>query len=83
VLNSLPEEVQQLIRNWHERGWTPMGRLGTPEDIGNVATLLFREGAVNYGPGDLRGRRRVPDEPGSADRNSNCLKSVPLYKSSE
>lgn len=45
VLNSLPEEVQQLIRNWHTRGWTPMGRLGTPEDIGNVATLLCADRA--------------------------------------
>ena len=45
VLNSLPEQVQELIRNWHTRGWTPMGRLGTPEDIGNVATLLCSEQA--------------------------------------
>ncbi|PYI48643.1 MAG: short-chain dehydrogenase, partial [Verrucomicrobia bacterium] len=45
VLNSLPEQVQDLIRNWHARGWTPMGRLGTPEDIGNVATLLCSEQA--------------------------------------
>ena len=45
VLNSLPEQVQQLIRNWHERGWTPMGRLGTPEDIGNVTALLCSEQA--------------------------------------
>lgn len=40
VLNSLPDQVQELIRNWHQRGWTPMRRLGTPEDIGNVAGLL-------------------------------------------
>lgn len=40
VLNSLPAQVQELIRNWHTRGWTPMGRLGTPQDIGNVAALL-------------------------------------------
>ncbi|MCI0441785.1 SDR family oxidoreductase [bacterium] len=40
VLNSLPPELQDLIRNWHKRGWTPMRRLGTPADIGNVATLL-------------------------------------------
>ena len=45
VLNSLPEQVQQLIRNWHQRGWTPMGRLGTPKDIGNVAALLCSEKA--------------------------------------
>ena len=40
VLNTLPPQAQDLIRNWHKRGWTPMGRLGTPEDIGNVASLL-------------------------------------------
>jgi enoyl-[acyl-carrier protein] reductase III len=45
VLNSLPEQVQTLIRNWHAGGWTPMGRLGTPEDIGNVASLLCSEKA--------------------------------------
>jgi enoyl-[acyl-carrier-protein] reductase (NADH) len=45
VLNSLPQEVQALIRNWHLRGWTPMGRLGTPEDIGNVAALFCSEEA--------------------------------------
>jgi NAD(P)-dependent dehydrogenase (short-subunit alcohol dehydrogenase family) len=45
VLNTLPEQVQELIRNWHVRGWTPMGRLGTPEDIGNVVRLLCSEDA--------------------------------------
>ena len=45
VLNSLPEQAQDLIRNWHERGWTPMGRLGTPEDVGNVAALFCSEQA--------------------------------------
>jgi len=45
VLNSLPEQVQDLIRNWHKGGWTPMGRLGTPEDIGNVVALFCSEQA--------------------------------------
>ena len=45
VLNSLPEQVQGLIRNWHIRGGTPMGRLGTPEDIGNVVALFCTEQA--------------------------------------
>jgi NAD(P)-dependent dehydrogenase (short-subunit alcohol dehydrogenase family) len=45
VLNSLPQQAQDLIRNWHARGWTPMGRLGTPEDIGNVVTLFCSEQA--------------------------------------
>src|SRR5436190_15883149 len=45
VLNSLPEQVQDLIRNWHKRGWTRMGRLGTPEDIGNVVAMFCGERA--------------------------------------
>ena len=45
VLNSLPPQVQELIRNWHKNGWTPMRRLGTPEDIGNVVALFCSERA--------------------------------------
>jgi NAD(P)-dependent dehydrogenase (short-subunit alcohol dehydrogenase family) len=45
VLNTLPDQVQQLIRDWHIRGWTPMGRLGTPADIGDVVVLLCSEKA--------------------------------------
>src|SRR3981189_31659 len=40
VLNSLPESFQTGIREWQERGWTPMGRLGTPADIGNAVALV-------------------------------------------
>jgi NAD(P)-dependent dehydrogenase (short-subunit alcohol dehydrogenase family) len=46
VMNTLPEQVQQLIRNWHKRGWTPMGRLGTPEDVGNVVVLFCSDKAT-------------------------------------
>src|SRR5437867_5470625 len=46
VLNTLPEQAQNLIRSWHIRGWTPIGRLGTPEDVGNaVALFCSREAA--------------------------------------
>lgn len=45
VLNTLPTEAQQLIRGWHERGWTPMGRLATPADVGDVVALLCSEQA--------------------------------------
>lgn len=45
VLNSLPQQAQDLIRNWHTRGWTPMARLGTPQDIGNVVALFCSEEA--------------------------------------
>jgi enoyl-[acyl-carrier protein] reductase III len=45
VMNTLPTQAQDLIRNWHTRGWTPMGRLGTPEDVGNVVALFCSERA--------------------------------------
>src|SRR5438445_7465774 len=45
VLNSLPEAVQDTIRNWHKDGWTPMGRIGTPADIGNAVSLLCSDEA--------------------------------------
>jgi NAD(P)-dependent dehydrogenase (short-subunit alcohol dehydrogenase family) len=40
VLNTLPDPVVQMIRDHHKNGWTPMRRLGTPGDIGNVVSLL-------------------------------------------
>src|SRR2546430_13827312 len=40
VLNTLPDAVQEMVRTRHRGGWTPMGRLGTPPDIGNAAALL-------------------------------------------
>jgi NAD(P)-dependent dehydrogenase (short-subunit alcohol dehydrogenase family) len=45
VLNTLPEPAQDLIRGWHQRGWTPMGRLATPADVGNAVALLCSEEA--------------------------------------
>ena len=45
VLNTLPEATQNLIRSWHQGGWTPMGRLGTPADIGNAVALLCSQEA--------------------------------------
>jgi NAD(P)-dependent dehydrogenase (short-subunit alcohol dehydrogenase family) len=45
VLNTLPPQAQDLIRGWHQRGWTPMGRLATPADVGNVVALLCSEEA--------------------------------------
>ncbi len=40
VLNGLPQPVVDTARAWHESGWTPMGRMGTPADIGNAVALL-------------------------------------------
>jgi NAD(P)-dependent dehydrogenase (short-subunit alcohol dehydrogenase family) len=45
VLNTMPDAAQELIRKWHANGWTPMRRLGTPADIGNVVTLFCSEQA--------------------------------------
>lgn len=47
VLNSLPDAAQDMIRTWHQgdAGWTPMGRLGTPADIGNAVALLCSDDA--------------------------------------
>jgi len=45
VLRALPQDIQDATRTWHEGGWTPMRRLGTPEDIGNAVTLLCMEEA--------------------------------------
>ena len=40
VLNSLPQVFQTAVREWQERGWTPMRRLGTPADIGDFVSLI-------------------------------------------
>jgi len=40
VLNTLPDPVQQMIREHHGSGWTPMRRLGTPLDIANAVALF-------------------------------------------
>jgi enoyl-[acyl-carrier protein] reductase III len=40
VFSGLPAHVQQAACVWHEAGWTPMGRMGTPEDIGQAVALL-------------------------------------------
>ncbi len=45
VLNTLPDVAQDMIRKWHRGGWTPMGRLGTPADIGNAVSLLCSDDA--------------------------------------
>ena len=45
VLNTLPPQAQDLIRNWLVRGWTPMRRLGTPEDVGDVVALFCSDQA--------------------------------------
>lgn len=43
VLNKLPDAAQNAIRRWHQSGWTPMGRIGTPGDVGKAVALLCAE----------------------------------------
>jgi NAD(P)-dependent dehydrogenase (short-subunit alcohol dehydrogenase family) len=45
VIGQTPPEVQDAIKTWVEAGWTPMRRMGTPEDIANVYALLCTEEA--------------------------------------
>jgi len=44
-VNRLREVFQTGLREWQERGWTPMGRLGRPSDIGNAVALICSEEA--------------------------------------
>src|SRR5436853_290807 len=46
VFNTLPEPVQQMIRDRQDEGWTPMRRLGTPPDIANAVTLFCSKEAA-------------------------------------
>src|SRR5204862_6235082 len=46
VRNRLPEVFQNGLREWQEKGWTPMGRLGTPADLGNAVAMICSEEAA-------------------------------------
>ena len=44
IVNQLPPEAQEAILGWLRSGWTPMGRPGTPADVGGaVACLCSRD----------------------------------------
>jgi NAD(P)-dependent dehydrogenase (short-subunit alcohol dehydrogenase family) len=45
LLDSLPVAAVQSARDWHQR-WTPMGRMGTSADIGNVVALMCADEAA-------------------------------------
>jgi NAD(P)-dependent dehydrogenase (short-subunit alcohol dehydrogenase family) len=45
VLSGLPPAVFTMIKEWHESGWTPMRRMGTPADIGNAVAMLCSDKA--------------------------------------
>ncbi len=44
VLVGLPPEVQQAIKSWHEIGWCPSRRTGTPQDVANATMRRFDYG---------------------------------------
>ena len=71
VLNSLPQQAQDLIRNWHTRGWTPMGPPGNATRCRQRCNaVLFRASRLDYRTGDLRRRRRLTDESRGPARNT-------------
>jgi NAD(P)-dependent dehydrogenase (short-subunit alcohol dehydrogenase family) len=45
IVNSLPMPAQEAIFAWLRSGWTPMGRPGTPSDIGGAVVTLCSEDA--------------------------------------
>ena len=40
IVNRLPPEAQEAMLGWLRRGWTPMGRPGTPADVGGAVAAL-------------------------------------------
>ncbi len=40
IISALPPAAQEMIQQWCERGWVPMGRMGKPADIGNAVAML-------------------------------------------
>ncbi len=45
IVNRLPQEAQEAMLSWLRSGWTPMGRPGTPADIGGAVATLCAEDA--------------------------------------
>jgi enoyl-[acyl-carrier protein] reductase III len=46
IVNALPQEVQDALLAWLKGGWNPMGRAGTPADIGGAVAALCSEDAA-------------------------------------
>ncbi len=45
IVNALPQDAQSALLNWLRDGWNPMGRAGTPEDVGGAVAMLCSEDA--------------------------------------
>src|SRR2546423_1494855 len=50
VLSGLPPQVFQMIKDWHESGWTPMRRLGLPADVCFARTATLGSDAYQLSP---------------------------------
>jgi NAD(P)-dependent dehydrogenase (short-subunit alcohol dehydrogenase family) len=45
IVNRLPPRAREAILSWLRSGWTPLGRPGTPADIGGAVAALCSEDA--------------------------------------
>ena len=45
IVNALPTEATEAMLSWLKQGWNPMGRPGTPADIGGAVAALCTEDA--------------------------------------
>lgn len=45
IVNQLPQPAQEAMLGWLRSGWNPMGRPGTPADIGGAVSALCGEDA--------------------------------------
>lgn len=45
IVNQLPQPAQEAMLGWLRSGWNPMGRPGTPADIGGAVSALCAEDA--------------------------------------
>jgi NAD(P)-dependent dehydrogenase (short-subunit alcohol dehydrogenase family) len=45
MVNALPQAAQDAMLGWPRSGWNPMGRVGTPADIGGAVVALCSDGA--------------------------------------
>jgi NAD(P)-dependent dehydrogenase (short-subunit alcohol dehydrogenase family) len=45
VVDGLPGGLRDTLREWHEAGWTPMRRVGSPDDVADAVMLLLDERA--------------------------------------
>jgi NAD(P)-dependent dehydrogenase (short-subunit alcohol dehydrogenase family) len=67
VLQSFGDAAVDVARTWHASGWTPMGRMGTPADIGRAPVLAG--GGLDHRPAALRRRRRITGGHAAASRD--------------